>query len=167
MSDNHACCCTIQAGQEGVTVCPTCGNQGKPVAPETLRALLQPSLQSHVQDAAYRFCASSTCPVVYFLPGTSQTFIREQLTVRVGVKETSAPRPLCYCFGHSEESLREEWLRKGKSTAVAAIQAAVKAGTCRCQVTNPQGNCCLGDVVQALQAIHAFSRSSGKQSKKT
>lgn len=167
MSDTHACCCTPAADPEGKAVCPTCGNHGKPVAPETLRALLQPSLQSQVQDATYRFCASSTCPVVYFLPGTAQTFVREQLTVRVGVKETSAPRPLCYCFGHSEESLREECLRTGKSTAVAAIQAAIKAGTCRCEITNPQGNCCLGDVLKVLKAVQAFSLSSRNQSKKT
>ena len=167
MSDNHACCCPPPASHNEEAVCPACGHPGKPVAPETIRALLQPDLQAQVQDATYRFCASSTCLVVYFLPGTSQVFVRDQLTVRVGVKETSAPRPLCYCFGHSAESLREEWLRTGKSTAVAAIQAAVRAGICRCQVTNPQGNCCLGDVVQALQAIQAISRSSGEQSKKT
>jgi len=166
MSDSCACCSPAVGLEEG-DVCPTCGNHGKPVSPETLRALLQPSLQSHVEDANYCFCASSTCPVVYFLPGTAQTFVREQLTVRVGVKETSAPRPLCYCFGHSQESLREEWLRTGKSTAVAAIQVAIKAGTCRCQVTNPQGNCCLGDVLQSLKAIQAFAHSSGNQNKKT
>jgi len=167
MSDNHICCCPPPASHNEEAVCPTCGNHGNPVGPETLRALLQPSLQSYVQDATYRFCASSMCPVVYFLPGTAQTFVREQLTVRVGVKETSAPRPMCYCFEYSAESLHEEWLRTGKSTAVAAIQAAVKAGTCRCQVTNPQGNCCLGDVVQALKAVQGLSLSSRNQSKKT
>ena len=151
----HACCSTPTASGDERAICPTCGEHGKPVEPETLRALLQPNLQSQVRDESYRFCKSTTCPVVYFLPGTSQTFVREDLTVRVGVKEASAPRPLCYCFGHSEESLHEEWIRTGKSTAVVAIQAAVKAGTCRCEVMNPQGNCCLGDVVKALKAVHA------------
>jgi hypothetical protein len=166
MGDTRACCCPPAAGQEEGGVCPACGKRGNPVSSETLRALLQTSFQSHVQDAVYRFCASSTCPVVYFLPGSAQAFVREQLTVRVGVKETSAPRPLCYCFGHSQESLHEEWLRTGRSTAVTAIQAAMKAGHCRCQVTNPQGTCCLSDVVRAVKAIQASPLSCKTQSKK-
>jgi hypothetical protein len=73
--------------------------------------------------------------------------------VRVGVKVTDPPRPICYCFGHTVESLREEVATTGLSKAVGALQAAVKAGTCRCDVMNPSGRCCLGDVVKALKVI--------------
>ena len=154
-SNGPSDCCRPVAHPTLEGACPSCGNPGKPVQPVTLRALLQSHLQEQVRDESYRFCGSPACAVVYYLPGSSQIFAREALTVRVGVKETSAPHPLCYCFGHSEESLRETWLSTGKLTAVAAIQAAMKAGACRCEVTNPQGSCCLGDVLRAGQEIQA------------
>jgi hypothetical protein len=93
--------------------------------------------------------------VVYFHLGFAQTFLRKDLIVRVGIKETQAPRPLCYCFGHTEESLREAWISTGTIAAVTAIKTAVKAGTCHCETTNPQGGCCLGEVLKALKGIEA------------
>ena len=154
MSDVPTCgCCSPPPPPTAEGVCPTCRNSGRPVQPATLRALLQPHLREQVWEEPYRFCGSTACQVVYFLPGTGQVFLREELTVRVGMKETIAPRPICYCFGHTVESLREEWLRTGTTGAVQEIQAAVKAGSCRCEVSNPHGGCCLGDVLKALKEI--------------
>ncbi len=132
--------------------CPACGTEGKPVKPVTLRSLLQLHLRAQVRDEAYRFCASPDCALVYFSDDGSQAFARSDLTVRVGVKERSAPRPLCYCFDHSAEDIREEWDRTGKSAILEDIKAKVKAGTCSCEVTNPGGGCCLGDITKELKA---------------
>ena len=117
------------------------------------RALIRPELVVQVRDITYYFCATPTCPVVYFAPGGARTFMREDLTIRVGVKVTDPPHQLCYCFGHTIESLREDVARTGSSEAVVAIKAAVKAATCRCEVMNPSGRCCLGDVARALKEI--------------
>ncbi|MBI3130305.1 MAG: hypothetical protein HYZ13_03010 [Acidobacteria bacterium] len=146
-------CCTPLAKPKAASACPACGTEGKPVKPVTLRALLQSHLQGAVRDEVYRFCAHPDCALVYFSAGGDQTFARADLTVRVGVKERSEPRPLCYCFGHSAESMREEWSRTGKSTVLEAIKAEVKAGTCHCEVTNPGGGCCLGDITKAVKAL--------------
>lgn len=147
----HACCApTAHPAAPGS--CPACGTAGRPVTPITLRSLLQPHRRPEVREAPYRFCASPDCAVVYFGPDGSQTFSKADLIVRVGLKERSAPRPLCYCFGHSAESLREEWTRTGKAMAADSIRAALKAGGCRCEVTNPSGGCCLGDVVKEVKA---------------
>lgn len=151
-----ACCCggSGPADSSGtVRTCPACGTEGRPVKPVTPRSLLQPHLRPEVREEAYRFCASPDCAVVYFSGDGRQTFSRADLTVRVGLKERSAPRPLCYCFGHSAESLREEWTRTGKSGAAGAIKAELKAGGCRCEVTNPSGGCCLGDVLKEVEAL--------------
>lgn len=150
---SHGCCAPRPAAS--TIPCPDCGTEGKPVQPLTLRALLQPNLRADVKEEAYRFCANPDCDLVYFRADGAQTFARADLTVRVGVKERNSPRPLCYCFGHSAESLREEWLRTGKSAILDAVKAEVKAGHCRCDVTNPSGACCLGDLTQELKALAA------------
>jgi hypothetical protein len=76
-------------------------------------------------------------------------------------RETAAPAPkesepaglLCYCFGHSLESLRTEWEATGRLDSVDAIRTAIREGRCRCDQMNPSGTCCLGDVVKAAQII--------------
>lgn len=148
----HACCLP-PAKPRTAAACPACGTEGKPVKPITLRALLQPHLRTEVKDEVYRFCANPDCALVYFSTEGPQTFSRADLTVRVGVKERSGLRPLCYCFGHSAESLRGEWTRTGKSTVIDAIRAELKVGACRCEVTNPSGGCCLGDITREVKVL--------------
>lgn len=46
-------------------------------------------------------------------------------------------------------------IQKGDSTAQQIIMQEVKAGRCACEVKNPAGTCCLGDVTRAAQAITA------------
>lgn len=61
--------------------------------------------------------------------------------------------PVCYCFGHTPASIRAEIERSGKSTAFATITADVKAGHCACEVRNPKGDCCLGDVLKTERRL--------------
>lgn len=151
-AEAHACCTPLTKPKTAVS-CPACGMEGKPVKSVTLRSLLQPHLRPDVRDEVYRFCASPDCVLVYFRADGSQTFARADLTVRVGVKERSGPRPLCYCFGHSAESIRDEWTVTRKSTVLESIKSGVKAGTCHCEVTNPGGACCLGDITKEVMAL--------------
>lgn len=148
----HACCTPV-AKPKAAASCPACGTEGKPVKPVTLRSLLQAHLRPQVRDEGYRFCASPGCALVYYSADGAQTFARPDLTVRVGVKETGAPRPLCYCFGHSAESIQAEWTRTGKTMVVDSIKAELKAGGCHCEVANPSGGCCLGDVIKAVKGL--------------
>ena len=150
-------CCRPLATPRDTTHCPWSGSAGKPVKPLTLHALLKPELREQVRDEVYRFCGDPTCELVYYSQDGKQTFTKSDLTVRVGVKEQAAPRPLCYCFGHSVETLRQEWESTGGITAIEAIKAEVKAGTCRCDVTNPSGGCCLGEVIKAAKDIQSES----------
>ena len=155
----HGCDLPLTPMEAGA--CPACGTGGKPVKPLTLRSLLQPSLRPQVRDQeTYRFCPSPDCDLVYYGADGSQVFTRQDLTVRVGLKERNSPRPLCYCFGHSAESIREEWARTGKTTVVEAIRAELKAGGCRCEATNPTGGCCLGDVIKEVKALTSASAST-------
>ena len=138
--------------------CPGCGQAGRSVQARTLEALLAPPLGENLGEAPdagpWSFCANPACAVVYF-DGTGHAFRKDQVRVRVGLKETEAPRPICYCFGHDEAGLQAEWAVTGRLDSVEALRIAVKEGRCRCEVTNPSGACCLGDVLKAAQAIRA------------
>lgn len=126
----------------------------------TLRSRIRGEIGPVGDGEGWRFCESAHCPVVYFRPG-GRTILKDALKVRVGIKENGPPRPLCYCFGHSVESIREEIARTGRSSVVQAISARVKAGECQCEVLNPRGSCCLGDVNRAVQEAFAELGSAG------
>ncbi len=153
--------------------CPSCGQKGKRVSPVTLRALLKDEYARRLADGehsccategsretgcrpiegdtGWRFCASPDCDVVYFSEDGATTFTQAQLKVSVGVKARTGERPLCYCFGHSVASIKEELRTKGRSDALDDIRAKMKDPGCRCEVTNPSGSCCLGSVAKGIQ----------------
>jgi copper chaperone CopZ len=129
--------------------CPNCGKKGKTVTLLTLRALLKDEFAGQIADADYRFCDAKDCNIVYF--GNGRTFPKSQLNVAVGVKETQGERPLCYCFGHSVATLKEEIRTKGRSDALQDIRKKLKDAGCACEVTNPSGTCCLGTVTKGIE----------------
>jgi hypothetical protein len=52
----------------------------------------------------------------------------------------------------------------GASTAVDRIRRHIDAGRCACEVRNPRGACCLGDVIAAIKRVEAsvtMSRVAG------
>ena len=118
----------------------------------TLGALLKPEARPRIPaQEEFCFCKTPSCEVVYYSDGQA-LFRKDDLAVRVGLKEPNDPTaPACYCFGWTPEKIRAEIERAGRSTAIDQIKAQVKAGNCFCEVTNPQGSCCLGNVAKAVQ----------------
>lgn len=146
-------CCELHPPQAcPPTPCPACGERGKTVGRLTLGALLKADRRPQIPNRqAFCFCKTATCDVVYFLPGRA-VFRKDDLSVRVGLKEPSDPTvPVCYCFGWTPENIRAELEVTGHSTVIDQIKTQVKAGNCYCEVTNPQGSCCLGNVAQAVK----------------
>ncbi len=150
--------------------CPSCGYKAKRVSTSTIGALLDDQLAepftadswsccvtegkgcaSIKEDTGWRFCPSQDCDVVYFTEEGDTQFTKPQLKVPVGVKESSGERPLCYCFGHSVGSIKEELGTKGRSDALEDIRAKMKDPGCHCETTNPSGSCCLGSVTNGIQ----------------
>jgi hypothetical protein len=68
------------------------------------------------------FCKGLDCPVVYFT-AAGEVIHKSDVSVRVGVKEKCSPRPICYCFGHTVESIRDELGRGGRSTVIDSVRA--------------------------------------------
>ena len=133
---------TIQA-PPAPGVCATCGQAGKRVEGQTVKALLAVSLRA-VQTVEYRFCRTATCPAVYFTVDGTQTFTIDQVRERVYQKEPEAAGVrVCYCFRHTVGEIQTA---PDPATIVADITAGIQAGQCACDLRNPQGSCCLGNV---------------------
>lgn len=153
-------CCngaSAACGSEETQPCPSCHRPGKPVARGTVEALVRPKLRDSLNGEAYRFCETPTCPLVYYTGGGARV-LKQQLRVRVGLKETDDPITVCYCLGVTARMIRDEIEQTGRSTASLRIRAEVKAGNCRCEVENPSGRCCLGDVIQAEKQADQMTR---------
>lgn len=135
----------FQRPARAARACPECGQTGKPVQGQTVKALLAVSLRE-VRDVEYLFCRTQTCPVVYFSPGGEQTFTAEQVRERVYQKEPEADDVfVCYCFRHTVDEVRAA-SPETRAVIVDDINTGINAGQCACDLRNPQGSCCLGNV---------------------
>jgi hypothetical protein len=114
-------------------LCPVAGKSGKRVPPITLRSLVRREHAGQIERGEWFFCDLADSEVVYFARD-GRTLDKGALIVRVGAKERVAPRPVCYCFGHTVESIREEIDRTGQSTVAASVTAKVHAGECSCEI---------------------------------
>jgi hypothetical protein len=147
-------CCSVNVNTEAapaVMACPVNGARSRQVDMLTVKSLVR-QLPLGMPNTQYYFCDSSDCEVVYFaLDAEAPRFCREDLVVRVGAKETADPIPICYCFGFSRQDIWDEIRSTGKSTVAKRITAEVEAGRCACEVKNPSGKCCLGDVTRTTK----------------
>lgn len=148
--------CSVSAGKPGF--CPACGKKGRSVATLTVKSLVRDHTRV-ARSGSYSFCRTSDCDVVYF--SDMATFRKPDLKVRVGIKETEDPAPLCYCFDYSRADIRREIETLGSTNIPNQIRAEIEAGFCACEVKNPSGTCCLGDITRAVQAAKSagFARS--------
>ena len=150
-------CCSSQPATVGENSlarvkapCPECGHAGRPVATLTLKQMVLTQYLNLVSDPGFLFCRTAGCEVVYFHPD-GQRLHKSDVRVRVGLKETADPVPICYCFGFTEGMLLEEIRTTGGSTIPDRIAVEMKAGYCACETRNPQGSCCMGNVAAALK----------------
>lgn len=138
-------CCGATILHSGYS-CPECRTEGKPVGLKTLQHLVIEEKRGSIGDGNYYFCATPDCPVVYYNAEGSVTFHKKDLIVKVGLKESDPPILVCYCFNITEEDIREEIRKTGRTTASQRIRSEIKARNCACEINNPSGRCCLGDV---------------------
>lgn len=142
-------CCAIPAiSKEDTLFCPECQHRGKAVGIITLKALLLPSaLEIMDPNASYRFCDTKSCNVVYF--SDHQKFHKREVKVPVFQKDNRANVPVCYCFGWTRKRI-EQAVEQGDEPTIR-IKKQVQANRCGCEVNNPQGSCCLGNVTTVLR----------------
>ncbi len=131
--------------------CPQSGTKGRKVPVVTLKSILRPdSLVRLTPDVQHYFCSDAGCEVAYF--SVNGTYHRHELKVPVYQKDDGADVPVCYCFGWTRTTIADT-AALGEEDAIApSISAHIKAGRCGCEVNNPQGACCLGNVTREVQA---------------
>jgi hypothetical protein len=147
-------CCTGNSLESTVARCPQSGSNGSAVDLQTVKALLTETALGRLEPSDYRFCADARCDVVYFNAAASR-FSTNDVRVPVLQKLPAGNRLLCYCFGESEATIQAEVDMTGRSTAVERIRQHIAAGRCACEIRNPKGRCCLGDVIGAVKRAEA------------
>ena len=159
MCPTEAGCATCELSTPPTSVlCSTCGQKGKPIDILTLKALLAVPL-TVLSAVEYAFCRTPDCPTVYYSLDGQQQFGEDALRERVHQKHQTADDVfVCYCFRHSPGSIRAELLATGNSSTIATVTAGIQAGQCACDIRNPQGSCCLGNVRATVQRTESDLR---------
>jgi len=162
MSDIDKCKCVPHAGADTCElrvredlnpVCPTNGIAGKRVDKQTIKSLLGLPLYELRSDQ-YFFCRAGDCPTVYYSTDGTQIFEEVDLRERVYQKHIDDESIfVCYCFQHTPAEIRQELRDTGNSTIAASITRGIQAGQCGCDIRNPQGSCCLGNVNNFVKSL--------------
>ena len=141
---------------EDAAACPTNGLRVRAVGRKTVESLVKPEVRASLKSQRHHYCDAPDCDTVYVSALGDHLITKDMLAVRVGVKETEDPIPLCYCFGYDQADVRDDIRLKGDTDIQRIIALRVKAGECRCEETNPSGGCCLGSVAKAIKHSRAL-----------
>ena len=148
------CCSASETTRKDIVFCPRCGEKGKRVSLATVGAMARTDIEAaKLSGHEYKLCRNRDCPVVYY--ACQIELEKNELRVPVNFKERNYEGPVCYCFNHTVASIRAEIKVRRRSAAQEMITREVKAGRCACEVKNPAGTCCLGDVSRAMRAAMA------------
>ena len=141
-------CCAPKGRDAARVPCPGCGQVGRPVESVTVEAILPTGRAAGLLEP--RFCRTRECGVLYY-GNDGRSAHKKDASVRVGLKESDAALPVCYCFGFSRADIEREIAETGGCTIATHITAEVKAGKCACEIKNPAGVCCLGEVNREIK----------------
>lgn len=149
-------CCKPIVSDRHQKTCPSCGSAGRSVKSLTVSVMVKdPGIYLRPESlpgTGFFFCETTTCPVVYFNLQNNMLIKKSDMRLKVWQKERDQDDvPACYCFNNSISSIRREIAEFGNTDVLSRIGAEVKEGNCRCEVTNPQGSCCLGNVAKAVK----------------
>lgn len=156
------CCATFKQHAVSEAACPSCAVVGRVVGDKTIQAILESAQALSLLAVGRRFCATPSCEIVYY-GDDGRAVTKSELPIRVGLKEHEDPIPLCYCFGFSVADVRRELVETGRCTIPARITGEVRAGRCSCEIRNPSGNCCLGEVNRALEMQRESLQAGGQK----
>lgn len=162
---SSACCSVRESRQSDPVACPRCGEKGKAVSLATVGAMAKTEVEaSKLSAREYKVCRNRDCPIVYYAGRIE--LVKSDLRVPVNFIECEYEGPVCYCFNQTVASIRAELQAKGHSTAPEMITQEIKAGRCACEVKNPAGSCCLGDVARVVQAAVTELKTNARRERR-
>jgi len=145
-SGEDCCLVTEKTPAPAKAACPVSGALSRKVQHRTLEHLVKPAKRGAIRNAQYYFCNEPSCRIVYFSNEEAPVFSVDDLTVKVFAKDQGNEVPVCYCFDWTRDRIVRQIEENGQSTASWEIAREIKAGNCACDVKNPKGECCLGEV---------------------
>lgn len=133
-------CCATSSSNTTPTrkhECPRCRSLCAEVSVQTITHHIKNPWEWNPGQQRYFFCDAPDCDAVYF--GEDDSIIRKtELRTLVGVKESSADAPLCYCYGITKSDAIIPGVRD-------YVVGQTREGNCACETRNPSGRCCLKD----------------------
>jgi len=118
--------------------CPVNGKEYSSVRVKTIFHHLAEPWRKNLKKQSYYYCTDTNCDVVYF--GQDDSVIsKSALRTKVGIKDKSPERYVCYCFGVSYTAAEDDEMVKEFVTEMT------RQSLCSCETSNPSGRCCLKD----------------------
>ena len=154
--ETHEACCKIPTVS---CPCPVCGNPGRKVSVLTLDHHVPGPLRGELGDDA-AFCLNPACEVVYCNPA-GRVVRKGETALPVTIKDPGDDVYVCYCFEFKRGDVRADLKVKGKTDIPDQIRKGVQEGRCDCERKNPQGACCLGNVMTVVKLISSQLKSKG------
>ncbi|KAA0220234.1 (2Fe-2S)-binding protein [candidate division KSB1 bacterium] len=167
VADQHhgESCCLVEekTPAPAKAACPVSGTLSRKVQRRTMEHLLKLEKIDAIQKVQYYFCKEPACNVVYFSNENVPFFAIGDVAVKVFVKDRGAEAPVCYCFDWTRAHIKQQISKTGKSTAALEIAREIKAGNCACDIKNPKGECCLGDVNAFVKEVLPMKKEKTKR----
>lgn len=80
-------------------------------------------------------------------------YLNSEVKVSVHQEDNSPTVPVCYCFGWTKEKIKEYEEQELSPKPLEHIRENVKADRCGCEVNNPQGSCCMGNITKYIKSL--------------
>jgi len=154
-TDGECCLVTNVTPAPARAECPVSKTLSRKVQRRTLEHLLKLEKIGAIQNVQYYYCADANCNIVYFSNEAVPYFTVDAVSVKVHSKNNGEEVNVCYCFNWSRARIKHELDYTGASTASLQIAEEIKTGNCACDIKNPKGECCLGDVNSYVKSISA------------
>ena len=98
------------------------------------------------------FVLPKNCKVVYF-DTSNKEYTLSDIKISVHQKDDSLSTPVCYCFNWTKEKIKQNVENKLTPNPLEHIRENIKENRCGCEVNNPQGSCCLGNVTKYIKGL--------------
>lgn len=149
---------TVSATCQG---CRNDGGAGRSVEHRTMLQMLKPDRFEQMGNLEFNFCQEPFCSVVYYSTDGTVEFTADDLREKVGLKMQGNPSArVCYCFGYTEGMIADELKATGQTPIPKKITQLTKTNMCACEVRNPAGVCCLGNVNKVVKRLSEEYRAA-------
>ncbi|MFJ6210544.1 putative iron-sulfur cluster-binding metallochaperone [Lysinibacillus sp. NPDC092081] len=148
------CCSNLKKNtNENTIVCPSCKDKAKNVQLITIKSMIKPSVLGSINALEnHYFCSTKDCNVVYF-DTLNKEYTLSNIKVVVHQKDDSFSTPVCYCFDWTKGKIKQYVENELTPNPLEHIRANIKENRCGCEVNNPQGSCCLGNVTKYIKGL--------------